>query len=233
MRPAPTPPVLAGLILVTAVVALGLAAGAPAHATDGPDPTPTPAPTATPAPSPTPQARSMAEAARQTQAGAAGTPTPGGIVISNDNLAEYAAKGHLTTGGSSGARADGELGKAPRAVGAAADQGPPDDPEGKKAYWRDLIQEQLDTIAALEEELAELERRIPELERKFYAWDDPHYRDGVIKPEWDRALERHAEVTSQLEEERKKLPELRTRARQNGALPGWFRDLYPDEQPRP
>lgn len=212
------------------VLALFLTVGAagPALASE---PTPTPTPTPTAKPSPTPQPGSVAEAARQARAGtgvgesAAPTRTP--IVISNENLAELAARGTLTE---VTVTSDPSTRRPVSATGSAA--GPDDasapaatEEETKKTYWRGRYKGQKDLVASIKGEIATLDQEIPGLWNQFYAWDDPAYRDGVIKVRLDEALSRREELAKQLPEEEAKLPEILNEARRDGALPGWFRDL--------
>ena len=82
-------------------------------------------------------------------------------------------------------------------------QVPADDSEAeKKRYWRELYQRQVDIIQQLRGEIEILDTAIPGLWNKFYAWDDPAYRDSVIKPELDQALLRREHLEKQLVEER-------------------------------
>lgn len=214
-------------VSAAAVMALAIAFGV-TGSTIAADSTPTPTPTATPAVSPTPQAKTVADAARQARAAAAegATPTRTPIVISNENLAELAAKGSLTEvttipDGSSRRPAGGAQGTARGGATSAATTGE----ESKKAYWRGRYTMQKRVIDALKGEIEALDTEIPGLWNQFYAWDDPAYRDGVIKVQLDEKLARRDQLAKQLPEEEAKLPEILNDARRDGALPGWFRDL--------
>jgi len=190
-----------------------------------------PTPTATPTPSPTqtPQPRTVAEAARQAQASTGGgegtAPTRTPFVISNDNLAELAAKGTLTevTTASHGSShpAVNPSSTAGSDVGSAATR----EEESKKAYWRSRYRDQKGLVETMKKEIEALDGEIPGLWNQFYSWDDPAYRDGVIKVRLDEALARREELAKRLPEEEAKLPEIMDQARRDGALPGWFRDL--------
>lgn len=191
--------VIAILLMVTPVVA-------------GAEPTPTPKPS----PTPVKGKKSLADAAREINAN---KPTPTGkksIVIDNEKVAENADKGLVTTASPnrnsslSGSINDGEREMTE---------------EEKKEYWRGQYRDQLQLIADLEAEIAALDLEIPKLWNDFYAWDDPVYRDGVIKPRLDEALLKREELEKRLEEERPKPPKILDQARRDGALPGWFRDL--------
>jgi len=58
------------------------------------------------------------------------------------------------------------------------------------------------------------------------------YRDGVIKPRLDRSLERREKLGVLLLEEEPKLAEIKEKARQDGAEPGWWREIK-EPTPRP
>jgi hypothetical protein len=218
-----TTPVVPAALLVALVVALGSTGSSVAS-----DPTPTPPPTATPTPTPTSQPRTVAEAARQARAVPAegATPTRTPIVISNENLAELAAKGSLTEvtliSDNAGRRpvSGSETGSAGGGAG-----GSNTEEDSKKAYWRGRYAEQKEMIEAIKREIEALDQEIPGLWNQFYAWDDPAYRDGVIKVQLDQKLARRDELAKQLPEEEAKLPEILNDARRDGALPGWFRDI--------
>jgi hypothetical protein len=165
------------------------------------------------------------------------TPTPAAtrtpIVITDENLADYAAQGHLTTsdGASSGA---GPAERRPvhrtgtdantRVEDAVADAAGLAEDE-KRQYWRRRYEQQLELVASVEEQIAVLDREIPGMWRDFYAWDDPAYRDGVIKVELDAALARSERLKQQLEVEREQVMKIKTEARKAGAEPGWFRGV--------
>jgi hypothetical protein len=189
--------------IIRVQVAVGLALAAGVAVASEPSPTATPVPTRTP------------------------------IVITDENLADYAAQGRLTTADSNTA-ASKSAGRRPvhrtggdgstRIEDAAADA------EGlaadeKRQYWRRRYQQQLELIASIEDQIVILDREIPGLWRDFYAWDDPAYRDGVIKVQLDAALARSERLKQQLEVEREQLTKIRVEARKAGAEPGWFRGI--------
>jgi hypothetical protein len=95
----------------------------------------------------------------------------------------------------------------------------------RRAYWRDRYQKQLEMVASIERQIEVLDREIPGLWRDFYAWDDPMYRDGVIKPKLDEALGRRQRLEERLKEEQARVPIIIDGARRDGSTPGWFRGL--------
>ena len=196
-----------GLVATATVIAL---VGGPSIAA-GADPTPTPTPT--PVPSRTP------------------------IVITNDNLADYAAKGNVTSADDSSS-----AGKGRRPVhepGTDASKNTAVDAvesaetlaqDEKMRFWRARYERQINLLASIEEQIAILDWEIPGLWRDFYAWDDPAYRDGVIKVKLDEFLARRERLEEQLKIEQEQLEKIRRDARKDGAQPGWFRGI---EKPTP
>ncbi len=178
-------------------------------------------PTPTPVPADSP--RSLADIAgkitlRKPQAGGRS------ITITNENLSSYAEKGGITTAaGSSSKPAPSTVGQVPG--GRPGDGRREMGEEHKKQYWRNQYIRQKQLIEDLKRRIDELNSEIPALWNQFYAWDDPSYRDGVIKPKIDTKLKEVEELKKRLPEEEKKLPEILEKARRDGALPGWFRDL--------
>ncbi len=167
------------------------------------------------------------------------TPTPAAkktpIVISNENLSEYAAKGRLTTESSASAKTGqrpvhknaGSSGKTVQDGVADAQQLAGED---RKRYWQERYQQQLNLVGSIEEQIGILDYEIPGLWRDFYSRDDPAYRDGVIKVKLDEALARSGRLEEQLKEEQEGLDQIRSQARKDGAQPGWFRGM---EKPTP
>ncbi len=172
--------------------------------------------------------------------GADPTPTPAAkktpIVISNENLAEYAEKGRLTTPSES---ASAKAGQRPVHKNAGSDtksvqDGVADAPQiatdDRKRYWQSRYEQQLDLVGSIEEQIGILDYEIPGLWRDFYSRDDPAYRDGVIKVKLDEALARSERLEGQIKEEEERLDQIRAEARKDGAQPGWFRGM---EKPTP
>lgn len=149
----------------------------------------------------------LAEASRRETARRR-TASPPKVVITDDNLSEYAEGGKLT------------IASAPPAEhleGASAG-------ESDESYWRERVRsirsewrEAFDSLTALEAEAAGLRRQ-------FYSADDPFYRDAEIKPQWDRALDKLEETRRIVEESQQRLDEALAEGRRAGALPGWLRE---------
>ncbi len=172
--------------------------------------------------------------------GAEPTPTPAAkktpIVISNENLAEYAEKGRLTTPSGSSSSKPGQrpvhknAGSNTKTVQDGVADAPQIAKDDRKRYWQKRYEQQLNLVGSIEEQIGILDYEIPGLWRDFYAWDDPAYRDGVIKVKLDEALARSERLEGQLKEEEERLGQIRTEARKDGAQPGWFRGM---EKPTP
>ena len=174
-------------------------------------------------PTPTPRPRTLGDIAKtlklrppSRQAGAAS----GAIVITDSNLEEYAAKGGLTTASGQPAQRGGQASTV-NVQQAQADA----KQEAKRKAWRSMYQRQAQLVSSIKSRIKALDEQIPGLWRQFYAWDDPAYRDGVIKPKLDKSLNERNALAKRLPNEEAKLPEILDRARRDGALPGWFRDL--------
>ena len=164
-------------------------------------------------------------------------------VITNENLADYAARGQVTLApepatepaGAPPATASGEPAAAPGDPGGAAGGGAGPAGPRDEAYWRDRARDLRTRWAAAAEEIARLEKETADLRWAFYAEDDPYYRDERIKPAWDRALDELRRARQDERAFRQELVELIDDGRRAGALPGWLREgieLEPEE-PRP
>ncbi len=110
--------------------------------------------------------------------------------------------------------------------------------ESRKRYWQQAYAEARARIPAQEKHVADLQSEAARLQQDFYRWDDPAYRDGVIKPAWDRALAQLAEAKKELEALRKGPEVVLAAADREGVPPGWFREPLPPAragrvQPRP
>ncbi len=136
-----------------------------------------------------------------------------GVAITNQTLVTDPKKGKLTT-------------SAPRnVVAAAATAAPAATPVGGgEAEWRARARAARSRVEEAASRVAQLEQETKKLENDFYAWDDGQYRDGVIKPAWDRKREELAAARRELEDAQKSLAELPEAARKAGAQPGWIRE---------
>jgi len=103
---------------------------------------------------------------------------------------------------------------------------------GDQAFWQQRYQEARSMVTFWEGEVRRLESESARLETQFYSVDDPAYRDGVVKPAWDKALVDLRAARQSLETARSRPDQVLEEARRAGALPGWFRGL-PDPTPPP
>ncbi len=134
--------------------------------------------------------------------------------ITNDNLGEYARRGQLTTASPQPAATTEEE----AAAGAAADA------ELGEAYWRERVRGVRQGWHDVAAEVERLEKAAAELRWRFYATDDPGLRDGRIKPEWDRTLDRLERARQELADYPDTLAAVLDEGRRAGALPGWLRE---------
>jgi hypothetical protein len=212
------------LAIATAVV---LAAIAPVALTEAQSPART-----APAATPKYKSNSLSDLAKRITLRPFARDAEGRIVISNSSLSELSEQGSVTTSqGASGSRPGS---RRYVDVNRFTDQPSTDESptqamtdEQKRDFWRSRYSGQLKAVEILKNRIAELDSEIPKLWTQFYAWDDPAYRDGVIKPNLDRALAESQQLKDRLPSEQAKLDQLREDARRDGALPGWFRDLGP------
>ena len=201
-------------IRIAAAAALGLSVGLLAFAADPPTPTPT----ATPRPA---GGTSLNEMAKDTEL--KGGEEGKTIVITNENLSEYAGKGSVT-----GASENQAPNRRPVRDPLKVEVVPPSDPEHtdeRRRYWQNQYKSQVQMVASLRHQITVLDGEIPGLWRDFYAWDDPMYRDGVIKPKLDAATAKRAKIEEGLVAAEKRLIEIKEEARKDGAEPGWFRGI--------
>jgi hypothetical protein len=153
-----------------------------------------------------------------------------GVRITNDSLVTDPQKGKLTTSQrvvtpvptGSAARTPGARTPTPGAGAVIEGESPPA-PAGED-YWRNEARLARERVAQLRETIARLEADTRKMEADFYSWDDGAYRDGVIKPAWDKAREDLATARQELPLAERALAELPDRARKAGALPGWLRE---------
>ena len=74
-----------------------------------------------------------------------------------------------------------------------------------------------DLVITADLPLAAADQRI-----RFYAEDDPYVRDGRIKPEWDRALDRLESGRREIDDARAAIDLALEEGRRAGAEPGWL-----------
>lgn len=178
---------------------------------------PTPTPTTTPRPA---GGTSLNEMAKDTEL--KGGEKGKTIVITNENLSEYAEKGSVT------APSQDQPKRRPARDPLKVDMVQPSDPQHtdeRRRFWQNQYKSQIELVASIRYQIIVLDGEIPGLWRDFYAWDDPMYRDGVIKPKLDAATERRAKMEKDLVAAEAKLSQIKSDARKDGAEPGWFRGM--------
>jgi hypothetical protein len=149
----------------------------------------------------------------------------GSVSITNENLVTDPKKGKLTTSAprnTPAAAATPAAAKAERPAGAEGT--PPQESSEAEAYWRERMHSAKALVEDLEEKVRRYDAEAHKLENDFYSWDDGNYRDGVIKPAWDKKREELETAKRDLAEAQKELADLPEKARKAGALPGWLRD---------
>jgi len=219
--------------LLMAAISLLVASGALTSAAPKTTPTPTPAPrrltggfgrtapdaVAIPAVEGRPEpGQSLAQAVRAAKAGKR-KESKATVAITNETLVTDPTKGRLTTSSprpASPAPTSGH--EQPRSTPAGSE-----DSSGE-VYWRERTHSARARVEELAERVRRFEQESKKLENDFYSWDDGQYRDGVIKPAWDKKREELETARRDLEQAQRELSELPEKARRAGALPGWLRE---------
>ena len=201
-----------------------------------------------------PEPRTLAEAAQAARERRGDRPRAS-TVITNENLAEWAARGQVTlapepagdpaaaapaggdaAGGGAGTAAAPSRQGEPGVDPAGGDPGAPPAGPRDEAYWRDRARDLRTRWATATEEIERLDKEAADLRWAFYAEDDPYYRDERIKPSWDRALDELRRARQDERYFREQVEELMEEGRRAGALPGWLREgveLEPEETAEP
>jgi hypothetical protein len=203
-------------IRLAQAAALAICAALAVQAADSPTPTPT----RTPRPS---GGNSLNEVAKEKEL--KGAEKGKSIVISNENLSSYAEKGSVTAVDEGKKK---QPNRRPVRDTTKVEVQPPSDPahtDERRRYWQGLYKRQIDLIASIRNQITILDETIPGLWRDFYAWDDPMYRDGVIKPKLDEATARRTRLEQRLIDAEARMSEIKEDARKDGAEPGWFRGI--------
>lgn len=136
-------------------------------------------------------------------------------IITNQTLPAYAAKGQITVA------TPGPSSPAPEAAASTEQRG--------EQYWRSRGLDIRRRWRGAVEEIERLEQRAAELRRRFYSEDDPYRRDGQIKPDWDRVLDRIEEKRAEADAAEEELGTFLEEGREAGALPGWLREGAQEE----
>ncbi len=176
-------------------------------------------PTPTPTQTPTGGEKSLSDIAKSKQL--KGGEEGKSIVITNENLPDYASQGELTMTTQGQKQAIRPVHGAGTVVKSSNNAHEAE----RMRYWQTRYQRQMELVASLKQQIAAFDYQIPGLWRDFYAWDDPVYRDSVIKPKIDQAMKERDALEVKLQKEEQRLKEIKETARQDGAEPGWFRGI--------
>jgi hypothetical protein len=130
-------------------------------------------------------------------------------VITDKNLAEHARSGRVTTG---------TVPKNPPATGATAAAVALE----VESAWRNRLRTLRSGLRQAADRLPALEKAAADQRIRFYAEDDPYVRDGRIKPEWDRALDRLESGRREIDDARAAIDLALEEGRRAGAEPGWL-----------
>jgi hypothetical protein len=136
------------------------------------------------------------------------------IVLNNETLKKY-SKGEITF-------VEDEEGT--DETSALYEDSAPAADEPDEEYWRNVVLDLRLAWRQAEDDIEEYESEIAKLRRRFYAEDDPFYRDAQIKPAWDQALNDLEEAKRTVDRSQIDLERAIEDGLRAGALPGWLRE---------
>lgn len=161
------------------------------------------------------------------------------ITVNDENLHEFQGEGLTFAESGAGEEESADEGGAEAEESGEAEGGEGSNEAESRAegaggeeYWRSRLLDLRLRLREAVDELDELQERAGSLRRSFYAQDDPHLRDGRIKPAWDRVLDRIGETRRRIGELQEELQQALEEGRRAGALPGWLREGI-DVEPAP
>ena len=154
------------------------------------------------------------------------------IVLTDKNLKEMAASGDITVAESAESEEDATVEEAavePVTESTETPQAESSETDLEKLaeneeYWRSGALRIRTEMAEAAARIDDLESAAFQLRQSFYAEDDPFYRDGQIKPSWDRTLEELDDTRELVLEKREELQLFLEEGHRAGALPGWLRE---------
>lgn len=141
------------------------------------------------------------------------------LVINDENLAELAEGGRVTVGAAEAKVTSDDL----ASTGVTEEE----------LYWRNGVRSLRQDWRQAHDSILELEEQAATLRTRFYAEDDPAHRDRIIKPEWDRTLDRLDQARRAVIRAQEDLDRFLEEGSRAGALPGWLRegmDLEPEPE---
>jgi hypothetical protein len=145
------------------------------------------------------------------------------VAITNDNLVTDSKKGRLTTTAPRNVPPT-PAGKPAAGATATAAAPPAVLSVGSEVEWRERARVARRQVEEGKARVYQLEGDAAALEKDFYRWDDGQYRDGVIKPAWEKKKQELEAARKELAAAEKELADLPELARKAGALPGWIRE---------
>ena len=147
------------------------------------------------------------------------------MAITNDNLVTDPTKGRITTFSPRNVLPPTPVPTHAAEVPVTAAATPVTSPGApNEAEWRQRARDARARVEGGKQRVDQLEAETKKLENDFYSWDDGNYRDGVIKPAWDKKKEELEAARKELAAAEADLAELPDKARRAGALPGWLRE---------
>lgn len=147
------------------------------------------------------------------------TSGPSVATITDENRQARAARGSLTYASAPAPGDTAEPSAEPDAEGVEQATAKPGE-----QYWRTTVRAARLRWRDAVRRVDEVQTRVAGLRNTFYATDDPAYRDGVVKLEWDAAASDLATARGEVVAAREDLRRRLAAGRRAGALPGWLRE---------
>jgi hypothetical protein len=169
--------------------------------------------------------RSLAEAAAEERNRRA-TAGPPLVVIDNESLSDYSNIELTVSDIRAQQAADGE---------GASEPAPEVDLEelaASEVRWRALVLEARTRWREAYDSIERLQGQVADLRNRFYAEDDPYFRDSQIKSAWDHAIEQLRQARDEVLQAQADLDGHLEAGRVAGAFPGWLREGIEIEPPR-
>lgn len=162
------------------------------------------------------EALSLFEASERAKAAKASGTTEAVAEINDENLSEYSANADIIM-------LEGEPAAPPLGMDGAETSTPTAAADTRdEQYWRNGVLEIRMNWRRTIDRINELELESAALRQQFYAEEDIYLRDNHIKPEWDRVLDRLAQLRDRSDTYELELERFIEEGRNAGAQPGWL-----------
>jgi hypothetical protein len=163
------------------------------------------------------EAVSLFEASERAKAAKASGSMEAVAEINDENLSEYSADADIIM-------LEGAPAAPPPGIEAAAEpaEAAASAETRDEQYWRNGVLEIRMNWRRSLDRIDELELESAALRQQFYAEEDPYVRDNHVKPDWDRVLDRLAQLKDRSDRYELELERILDEGRLAGAQPGWL-----------